>query len=122
MPRIRPLPNPPRAPTLRFCSACADKLEQITRLLPPGYCANCGRKETRSDPVYIATSDVGPSRFAIHLKCESPWFVSGEAFHTLPATTIAHLFLKEEHKWRQQRAQKVAKRAASNLMPPDDAA
>jgi hypothetical protein len=90
MPRIRPLRNPPKAPTLHFCACCADKLEQITQLLPPGYCANCGRRETRSDPVYVAaTSPDLPGRFAIHLKCESPWFASGDAFHTLPAATIA---------------------------------
>jgi hypothetical protein len=99
-------------------------LEQVTRLLLPGYCANCGRKETRSDPVYVAALGPDlPGRFAIHLKCESPWFVSGDAFHTMPAATIARLFMREEQKRRQQRAQKTAKQArAPNLMPPDDAA
>jgi hypothetical protein len=121
MPRLRPSPI---KPALRFCNVCADKLEQITHLLPPGYCANCGRKETRTEPVYVMAADAGPSsRFAIHLKCESPWFARCDAFHTMSAATIVRLFLQEERKRRQQRGQKTARQAkASNLLPPDDAA
>ncbi len=121
MPRLRPSPNEPKPPKLYFCDACAEQLMQISRMLPPGHCARCGRKGTRAEPVYTVTAEYGsPRRFAIHLHCQPPWFAKEDALHTMPVATIARLFLQQLRR-KAQRAS-FGEARTSPPMPPTDAA